>query len=366
MPGVGGLDVQVNQGLNQNLTQGLGQGLPGAAGTAGPSQAGQAALHRGIRSGTLVEGQVLAQNADGTYSVRVGAQGAAPQELRARATLSLIVGERFRAVWDASSGDVPTLRLSEGELSLLSQVPTRDRGIAAALLSRGLPLSGEALTAIRDAWRRMGAQEGQLSSLVELWARGAPLTAENAALLSEYAALDGEAASTLWNGVRKELKARLRRGEDPVRALRAMKEGEGGASRFLRAQSLLMRSPREGVDPALLSGALWPLSEGGDMTARVYVGRSAEEEGQRYWQVGFGLAGAVLGPVEGLVESDGRACNLSLAVGTEEARGLLEAHRGELRAELEGSPLPVQFIGITQRAEGSGYPLAGRGLDVTV
>ena len=50
-------------------------------------------------------------------------------------SLSLIVGERFRAVWDAS-GDVPVLRLSQSELSFLSQIPVRDRELATALLSR--------------------------------------------------------------------------------------------------------------------------------------------------------------------------------------------------------------------------------------
>ena len=368
MPEIGGLNVSVNQNLSQSAVNanagGTGQVREGQPVQPVPSRLPQ------LRTGSLVEGQVLAQNDDGTYTVRVDVRGM-PHELRARATLSLIVGERFRAVWDASGSDgVPVLRLSQGELSFLSEIPFRDRGLATALLSRGLSLSSEALAAVRDAWRRMGGQEGQLSSLVELWARGVPMTAENAALLSEYAALSGAEATALWDKIRKDLKERSRRGEDPLSALRSMKEGKGDAARFLQAQSILMRAPREEINPALLAAPYWPLPDGGgDMTARVFVGRSAEEDGQRYWQVGFGLDGSTLGSVEGLVESDGKACNLNLYVEREETRGLMESRRGEIRAALEGSTLPVQFIGITRRGaieKLRSRLLEGRGLDVTV
>ena len=366
MPEIGNLNVQVNQNLNQNT---VGANQAGAGQVTAGTQAGQVQAPRlpTIRTGTLVEGQVTGQNSDGTYSVRLDGQGM-PQELRARATLSLIVGERFRAVWDAS-GDVPVLRLSQSELSFLSQIPVRDRELATALLSRGLSLSSEVLTAVKDAWRRMGSQDGQLSSLVELWARGLPMTAENAALLSEYAALDGNAATAMWQRIRKELKERTRKGEDPASALRGMKEGGGDVARFLQAHSLLMRAPREEVDPALLAAPFWPLPEGAEnMTARVFVGRSVEEDGQRYWQVGFGLAGSTLGNVGGIVESDGKGCNLNLNADRPETCRLFEARRRQIRAELNGSALPVQFIGISQRAvEGlRQYLLAGRGLDVTV
>ena len=368
MPEIGGLGVQVNQNLNQSAISANQAGT----GAVTEGQAAQPLSQRlpSIRTGSLVEGQVLAQNSDGTYTVRVDIRGM-PQELRARATLSLIVGERFRAVWDASGGDgVPVLRLSQGELSFLSEISPRDRGLATALLSRGLSLSNEVLAAVKDAWRRMGAQEGQLSSIVELWARGVPMTAENAALLSEYAALSGTEATELWNRIRKELKDRMRRGEDPVSALKSMKEGGGDTARFLQAQSILMRAPREEVNPALLAAPFWPLADGSENgTARVYVGRSAEEDGQRYWQVGFGLAGSALGDVGGLVESDGRGCNLNLNAEREGTCDLLEARRGEIRSELEGSALPVQFIGISRRRAVEGLRsrlLEGRGLDVTV
>ena len=151
-----------------------------------PSQI--AARLAGVRTGQIVEGSVLGQNQDGTYLVRVDVNGV-PQELRARATVSLIPGEHFRALWDASGSDgVPVLRLSQGEMSFLSQIPAKDRELATALLARGLPLSNEVLTAIKDAWRKSGGQE-DLSSFIELWARDVPMTAENASLLSQYAAM---------------------------------------------------------------------------------------------------------------------------------------------------------------------------------
>ena len=365
------INVQVDQGYNQaqqNISTNARQGqISTQPQIQSPAQI--AARLAGVKTGTVVEGSVLSQNKDGTYLVRVDVNGVA-QELRARATLSLIPGEHFRAVWDASGSDgVPVLRLSHGELSFLSQIPARDRELATALLARGLPLSSEVLNSIKDAWRRSGSDSEELSSFIELWARDVPMTKENAMLLSEYAAMNGQDATEMWNKIRKELRERSRNG-DPVKVLRKMKEGNDDVARFLQAQSILMKSPRNDVNPALLAAPYWPLmdSTSQNMTARVYVGRSASEEGQKYWQVGFGITGSVLGEVGGLVESDGKSCNLTLNAEKPETCRILERRRRDLRRELQGLEIPVTFIGIGMRAPESERDvlLAGRGLDITV
>ena len=356
---------QMQQNISTNSRQGQISTQPQIQ---QPSQI--AARLAGIRTGMLVEGSVLSQNEDGTYLVRVDVNGT-PQELRARATISLIVGEHFRAVWDASGADgVPVLRLSQGELSFLSQIPPRDRELATALLMRGLPLSSEVLSAIKDAWRKSGSQPGQLSSFIELWARNVPMTLENAALLSQYAAMNGAEATEMWDRIRKELKNRTSKGEDPVKALKDMKEGGDDIAKFLQAQSILMKSPRNEVNPALLAAPFWPVLNDAsqNMTAKIFVGRSAEDDGQKYWQVGFGITGSVLGEVGGLVESDGKSCNLNLNAEKLETCKLIERRRRDLRKELQGLELPVTFIGISLRAveHERDLLLAGRGLDITV
>ena len=358
---------------NLNVQVGPHQAGAGQIGTA-PLQPGgpvSSSPLAALRTGTVVEGQVLSRNADGSYSVRIDAQDGRPaQTLLARATLTLIAGEHFRAVWDASGPDgVPVLRLSPEELSFLSRIPASDRELATALLARGLPLSDEVLAVVRDAWRRMGSSPDQLSSLIELWARGAPLSPENVRLLTEYAALDGAAATALWDRIRRELRERARKGEDPVDILRGMKEGEGEISRFLQAHALLMRAPRDEVNPLLLNAPFWPGPEDApDLTARVFVGRVCEEDGRRYWQVGFGVEGQRLGFVGGTVESDGRSCNLELHADRPEACELLTRRRSAIRSELESSPLPVQFIHISRSAVQRlrDRLLSGRGLDLTV
>ncbi|MBQ7219880.1 MAG: hypothetical protein IJS28_02755 [Synergistaceae bacterium] len=365
------INVQVDQGYNQaqqNISTGARQGqISTQPQIQSPAQI--AARLAGVKSGTVVEGSVLSQNQDGTYLVRVDVNGVA-QELRARATLSLIPGEHFRAVWDASGPDgVPVLRLSQGELSFLSQIPARDRELATALLSKGLPLSSEVLNSIKDAWRRFGNDSLEMSSFIELWARDVPMTQENAALLSQYAAMNGQEATEMWNRIRKELRER-RKNEDPVKVLRDMKEGNDDVARFLQAQSILMKSPRNDVNPALLAAPFWPLMDNTsqNMTARVYVGRSAQEDGRRYWQVGFGITGSVLGEVGGLVESDGKSCSLTLNAERPETCRILERRRRDLRKELQGLDMPVTFIGIAVRAPEAERDvlMAGRGLDITV
>ena len=325
----------------------------------------------GIRSGTLVEGQVLSKNGDGNYTVQINAQGGRPtQILLARATVDLIVGEHFRAVWDTSGGDkIPVLRLSQGELSFLSKLPTTDRELATALLSRGMPLSGEVLLSIREAWRRMGGKTEQLPPLLELWARDLPTTPGNVQILSWYLALSGEAAIAIWARIRKELRARSRSGENPVDILKNLMEGDDEIAKFLQGHSLLLRAPREEVSPALLAAPFWPVRD--DMphlSARVFVGRVRKEDDRKYWQVGFNVEGTRLGLIGGDVESDGRSYNLNLYAEQSATCELLQRKRHSIRKALEASSLVLQFIGISrlpsEDARRQGLP--ERGLDITV
>lgn len=360
MAQISNLNVQLNQSqINPNAAQAEN------ASRAAPTRL----MPAGFRSGTLVEGQVLSLNSDGSYTVRLSGQGGqAAQTLLARATVDLIIGEHFRAVWDAS-GDIPVLRLSQSELSFLSQLPAGDRELATSLLARGMPLSSEVLASVREAWRRMGGKAEQLSPILELWARSQPMTAENVQLLAWYLALDAEAVKGFWSKIRERLKERLLHGENPASILRSLKEGDDEVARFLQGHSFLLRAPRGDVDPAFLSAPLWPLfGEVSDTVARVFVGRVKEEGDRRYWQMGFAMEGSRLGFVGGEVESDGRAYNISLYAELAATCELLKRKRHSIRKELEGVSLALQFVGISQAITGSlrRQLLSVRGLDISI
>ena len=372
--------VQPDYNFNNNIQSQVTQGTQAQQVQQQLTQAQQ--LLQLIKTGTIVEGRVLSQNADGTYNIKLDNINL-DNNLKANATLDLIAGESFRAVWDASGSDgVPVLRLSQGELSFLSQVPARDRELATALLARGLPLSNEIINEIKEAWRKGNIDNlnSDLNSMIELWARGVPMTAENAALLSEYAALDAETAALLWDKIRKDMKERASQGQDMLSALKDLKSGNDETARFLNAHAILMRQPREDINPALLAAPHWPLTRDG-MTARVYVGKSisidddnsnneGEGGGRRYWQIGFNLDGYELGHVGGDVESDGKGCNVNLHAENIDACNLLNSHRREIRRELDGIELPVRFIGISRRAVSSenirAELMRARGVDVKI
>jgi hypothetical protein len=131
---------------------------------------------------------------------------------------------------------------------------------------------------------------------------------------------------------------------------------------------MLLRAPREDVNPALLGAPFWPSDDMPHIPARVFVGRVHQQNGRRYWQMGFAVEGERLGLVGGDVESDGRSYNLNLYAERLSTCEMLQRRRHAIRKELEGVPLALQFIGISQGIlDGLRRQLlAGRGLDITV
>jgi hypothetical protein len=313
---------------------------------------------RPIPHGSVVEGIVLRADENGEYLVSV-----AGRQMRALSNLPLLVGQRFRALWDAS-GDVPLLRLSEKDSALLARVPFQDRELAAALLSRGLPASQDVLQGLRAVWLRLGGSADMLGSLVELWARDLPLTFANVQLVAWYAALQEKQLANLWKRLRENLQSgeRLssRDGEPPGAAALAGDDEE--LSRFLRAHGFLSKSARQGIDPALLAPARWPLDE--DVPAFADVAAHLEErEGRKIWRVAFEMEGVVLGLVGGEVTTDGNALAVGLGTSDEETAALFRERLPELMGELATLPLRVARVGVFPRKDGVD-PMAYRGVDV--
>jgi hypothetical protein len=251
-PNVGGLGGYGDP-RSQGMIKGLGEGTP------------LTQLFKGrIPDGSLVEGVVLNEG-EGAYLVRV-----AGQLFQARSTIPLFVGQHFRALYDAS-GEVPLLRLTQEDLALVASFEGKERTIATALLARGFPLSDDMLWIMRQAWAGTGNDPKALGSLMELWARNLPMTAENATLLSWYLELDPSEAARLWGEIRDRLRSRER--NRPEEILGDLRSGSEESTKFLKAHALVSRPSREGVDPsALLASAWWPVEdreEGYPLLARV-------------------------------------------------------------------------------------------------
>lgn len=314
---------------------------------------------RPIPHGSLVEGLVIRADENGEYLVSV-----AGRQMRALSDLPLLAGQRFRALWDAS-GEVPLLRLSEKDLALLARVPFQDRELAAALLSRGLPASQDILHGLRAVWLRLGGNAEMFGSLVELWARDLPLTLTNVQLVAWYTSLQEKQLSSLWKRLRDTLHSGERRSassEGGAFSATSLAREDEELARFLRAHGFLSKSARQGIDPALLAPARWPLDE--DSPAFADVSAHLEErEGRSIWRVAFEMEGLVLGLVGGEATTDGSALAVGLGAPDEDTASLLRERLPELVGELEGLPLRVARVGVFPRKGGTD-PMTYRGVDV--
>ncbi len=286
----------------------------------------------------------------------------AGQNLLARANLPLLAGQHFQGIWDAS-GEVPVLRLLEGETALLGSLSPADRETASALLSRGLPLDRGVLAALKSALSA-GGKDLSPGVLAELWARGLPLTAENAEVLSWYLARGKKEISELWKKIREEIRTRARKGENPLDVLRELLSGKDEKGMFLRGQALLSRPSREGLDPSLLASAFLPAGGGEDPLLARISARIRTKGERTFWSLSFGMEGEGLGQVWGEAESDGRSLSVALRAEREETFESLRTRQAEFRREMGSLSLVLQSLSIS-RGEQS-RPRQLRGLDIIV
>ncbi len=291
-----------------------------------------------IPSGMVVEGLVVAQEGN-AYQVRIGSQ-----LLNAQATLPLFVGQRFRAVWD-NSGDVPVLRLQQSDLAMIACFSGKDQQVAQLLLARGLPVSEEVLWDLRSAWLATGGDPRQLGSVVELWARGIPVTQGNVETLSWYLQLLPEQAAAYWKEIRDRLRSRSH--SSPKELLKALEEGGGDASKFLKAHGMASRPIKEGISPAMLSApSWWPVGqEEFPLMARVSFANREWDEKKICW-VAFGLEGKSLGPIEGEALTNGKALSASLRAERDSTARFLKNHLSTLRRDLGELAIPVQNLAV--------------------
>lgn len=353
------------------MPQGVG-GLPGGAVDPGapglrPQVGGGHDVSRpgaggGVADGTVVEGLVTAKDGE-SYQVRIGAQ-----LLNARATIPLFVGQRFRALWDASSSP-PTLRLQPSDTAVLARFSGRDGQIAASLLSRALPVKDEVILEIRRQWLRSGGDPARLGTLIELWARGAPMTEGNAALLSWYMELAPEHAMLIWGKIRERLHKRAHKSAASL--LAALKgDGDGDADeeilRFLQAHTLAARPALGGLTPAVLTApAWWPAEdrEGRPAMARVAIS-SSELKGRKVWRAFFEMDGDRLGPVLGDVMTNGRAFSIGIKLKDHAQVPYVREHISALRAELEKIAIPVQHLTVSESRPEAALSASKSGLDM--
>jgi hypothetical protein len=275
------------------------------------------------------------------YQVRIGAQ-----TMSARSTISLFVGQRFRAVWDASTSP-PMLRLQQSDMAVLARFAGRDQGVAMALLSRGMQVDDDTVLELRRQWAKSGGDPARLSALAELMARGADMTEHNASILVWYMGLVPEEAARIWKKIRERL--RNRKFSSPKELLEALRDdGDEEEKRFLGAHALAGRPARAGIDPAqLFAHTWWPVNKdlGKPLMARVAFSREKLDDRQ-VWRSRFEFEGHSLGFVEGDVMTNGRALSASIRLDGEKHAECVRDALPKLKEELEGLPLSLQYIGV--------------------
>ncbi|MDR1133613.1 MAG: flagellar hook-length control protein FliK [Synergistaceae bacterium] len=323
------------------------------------SRPGAQVSGRGIADGSLVEGLVTAKEGE-MYRVKIGAQ-----TLSARSTVVLFPGQRFRALWDASTSP-PTLRLQHSDTAMLARFSGRDQQVASALFSRGMPVDEENVAELRRQWLARGGDPAKLGAMAELWARGAELTEANIGLLAWYMALSPEEAERIWKKIRSRL--RSKKSSSPKELLSALKDGgDAEVARFLASHAIAGRKARDGIDPAaLLAPAWWPMSQDGE-PKRARVAFSGEHHGERrVWRCAFGFEGSSLGPVSGDVVSDGTSVSINIRLETERRIEKVRAGLDGLRKELAEIPLNIQYLGASVALRDETAADERRGLDMEI
>ena len=313
----------------------------------------------GIANGTLVEGLVTGKEGE-MYSVKIGSQ-----TFSARSSIALFVGQRFRAMWDSSTSP-PTLRLRHADMTMLARFSGRDQNVAAAFLSRGMPVSKELVAELRQLWLKNGGEPSRLGALAELWARGEAMTESNVELLVWYMELSGEYAARIWKKIREQL--RNKKFSSPKELLAALRDGnDDEVAKFLSAHALAGRPARGGLDPAsLLAPAWWPVDAGEEpAVARVAFAREVHDE-RRVWRVSFDYEGRSLGPVHGGLMANERAMAVSIKFEKETGAERVRRSLPNLRQELLSAPLILQYLGVGTVTKDSGPETDFYSLDMEI
>jgi hypothetical protein len=210
-----------------------------------------------------------------------------------------------------------------------------------------------------------GSDQGKLGVLAELWARGAPMTEGNVALLAWYMELSPDVAMQIWKKIRERL--RVKKFSSPRELLEALKDdGDEEVQNFLKAHALAGKPAKGGLDPVmLLAPAWWPVDDGesGPMMAKVSF--SSDERGDRQvWWVSFEMEGNSIGPIMGDVMTNAKALSVNIRLANEAKVPIVRDNLSSLRDDLNELPLALQHLGVGALAREERFVSSKRGLDM--